>query len=136
MRLKRLILILLGLATRIALLGQSDIKLCDSAVSVCPHVFDYLISQDVKAQGCAVENINFRAEIHNLEFQLKETKSVLQTTSDILLTTNQEKELMRESIILKDRAIKKQSRKIAGLKIGCVAIGTLGAATSIYLFFR
>lgn len=132
MHLKKLILTLLAVIIRTALHGQFQ----DSSIAVQPHVFDYLIMQDVKAQKCAVENINFRAEISNLGFQLKETKLVLQTTSDILRITNEEKGLLNETIILKDRVIKKQSRQIAGLKIGCFSVGVLGAVSTIYFIVR
>jgi hypothetical protein len=57
---------------------------------------------------------------------------VLETTSNILRVTNQEKGLLNETIILKDRVIKKQNRQIAGLKIGCFSIGVLGLASTIY----
>jgi len=57
---------------------------------------------------------------------------VLETTSNILRVTNQEKGLLQETIILKDRVIKKQNRQIVSLKIGCFSIGVLGLASTIY----
>ncbi len=131
MRLKKLILILVGSCIRIALLAQ-----CDSAISVCPPVFDYLIKQDVLCKKYYQQGMTFAAENAVLEFQLKETKSVLQTTSDILRVTNQEKGLLNETITLKDGVIKKQSRQIAGLKIGCFSVGVLGLASTIYFIVK
>lgn len=109
---------------------------CDSAISVCPPVFDYLISQDVKEQKCRQENINLKASIVNLEFQVKKSADLLKSTSDILLITNEEKQLMQVSIDLKDKQLKKQTRQITGLKIGCVAIGIAGIISTTYFIFH
>lgn len=131
MRLKKLILILLGSLTRIALLAQ-----CDSSISVCPSVFDYLITQDVKQKQCHASQYIYKAEIANLQYQLKQADSLQRITSDILLITNQEKDLLNTSIDLKDRQLKKQARQIIGLKVGCISIGVLGIASTVYFIFH
>lgn len=96
---------------------------CDSSISVCPTTFDFLISQNIKQQECLIENNTLKLELTNLNFQLKETKSVLETTSSILLITNNQRESLEASIDLKDKTIKKQSRQIIIYKIGILSVG-------------
>ncbi len=129
MRYKKFILILLGNCIQIALHGQ----LCDSSIAVCPKVFDYLISQDVKEQQYAVDNSILKAEVTNLTFQLKETKSVLETTSSILLITNEQKQTLQSSVDLKDKTIRKQKRQIAAYKVGILSVGIAGVGGLTYL---
>ena len=131
MDLKRSILTLLVSATLTPLLGQ-----CDSAISVCPAVFDRLIAQDLRERQCSTEINTVKAEMTNLKFQLQETESVLQSTSDILLITNKEKGLLSQEIDLKDKQLKKKTRQITWLKLGIVAVSCVGVTTTVYAFFH
>lgn len=99
-------------------------------------MFDYLISQDIKQQQCAIENNTLKAEIINLNFQIKETKSVLETTSSILLITNEQKQTLQSSVDLKDKIIKKQARQIIAYKIGILSVGITELVGAAYLLLK
>lgn len=115
---------------------QGQVATCDSSISVCPYVFDHLISQNIKAEQYYADKIYLLAENQNLGFRLDELGKVQKSTSDNLALANQKLGLLQVDLDLKMKQIKSQEKKIFRLKVGIVSVGIIGLTGTTYFAIR
>jgi hypothetical protein len=126
-----LTLILLGNVTLI----HSQVN-CDSSISVCPKVFDYLIKQDVYAKQYKDENLILKYKIIKHEQENSEYNVIIKAKNDIIIADSMEVAIKDEHISDLNLIVKFNKNKIKRLKVGVFSISAVGLASTIFVSTR
>lgn len=109
---------------------------CDSAVSVCPQVFDRLIIADVQVQSYKMETHKLRTQINLLSGVIDDKNNAIIDMNNAANIDKQMYELQGVQITGLEKILKKEKKRSSALRFGIVSVGIAGSASTLYFMIR
>jgi len=116
--------------------AQTKKPICDSAISVCPKVFDKLVLESTLSKKYYSDNIKLLAEKQVLLFKNNQKDSLVSVTSGLLNISEQNNRLSKielDQYKIDNKYLKKQ---VKWLKFGCISFPIIGVATTLYVVIK